>query len=587
MKKAAVAIVIIIAVVGAWAIIGRVWAPSGPPPVVAGETTLDACVPEGALTLAAQASTREMWDYFQTQDWYGRLVDLHIWQRIAETDVWRGLIDGLGELERKSGCSVNAETVMELLGEDWALAFYGVEAGEAPRILFAARVAGRPQLLDAWETLLQSEGTPPGTAMVDGREISVADIDGGTFGWVLDGDLLLFSTDAGLVSAAMAARAGDGALGDSADYRKVHDMLPDGMAGVAYADGVRLSEELRELYVSLEPDLAGFQTSLTLQGMAAMGSVWGLYEDGMRGQGVSFVPPDMPWAATRKAHLRGLELLPAGTVHAQAQALDIPGMYEGLIDVEERGPVGEALAEFENETGIDIAADIMTWIGKEYGIGFIGMNLDGMFPLPQYVVYVAVEDEVAALAFLDKLESVIKLKLGAEGDDESAGSGGSGSGGGGGLRFTRGEYDGHTVISVSYPLVPLRPTVIFVEGYMFITVSEGLARSIAEVSAGEEGSVTTDEMFRRVIPGGTRDCCLIQYYNVAEGLDMLDRLVDYAVSFGEGFAADDADVQELLGWAPDVKELLKALKFIRASGARGAPGSDGATDMQSITLLED
>ncbi len=102
-----------------------------------------------------------------------------------------------------------------------------------------------------------------------------------------------------------------------------------------------------------------------------------------------------------------LKFAPLNTIYYGWDCFDPKSYWEYLrselteqIAKTKQGPsFNDAVAEFEQQSGISIDKDIIPALGDELGIFFIDINLDGLIPMPEFVFFAKVDKKQA----LDRL----------------------------------------------------------------------------------------------------------------------------------------------------------------------------------------
>jgi len=120
------------------------------------------------------------------------------------------------------------------------------------------------------------------------------------------------------------------------------------------------------------------------------------------------------------------------------------------------------IAGFEEKLGIGIERDLLPTIGDEMGGYLKDVNLNGMFPVPQLVLFLEVKDEA-------KAQGIIKSLIEKQ-------------------PIFRPESDEHAGVGIQFFTVPLmadvQPAYAFVDGFLMVTTGKPMIKEAIDVRQG-------------------------------------------------------------------------------------------------------
>jgi hypothetical protein len=91
-------------------------------------------------------------------------------------------------------------------------------------------------------------------------------------------------------------------------------------------------------------------------------------------------------------------------VDATRIQMDVQGTADSL---QADSLVARQLAAFESETGIDVEADVVSWVGPEASFAIAGVDKTGFFPVPEVALTIATKDPARSRALLTRVETLV------------------------------------------------------------------------------------------------------------------------------------------------------------------------------------
>ncbi|MFN2420288.1 MAG: DUF3352 domain-containing protein [Gemmatimonadota bacterium] len=400
-------------------------------------------LPAGASVVVSGYDVEGFWSRVQASRLY---KDLKAIQGVREA--FAPLAESQREFEAETGLPLNEETLMTLFGQKFDLGFYGPLPEDHADLLFLAEVEDEGRGRTILETLEKRVTAEKGATFrgidVAGTPVRVAksrEGDDVLFYAFRDKRLTMATTEARLRSAIdLAAERGEvRAMTTVEEYVDALEKLPDAAIAI-YID----QEAVRQAAVRAMADttagappaspqrerLRAATSALETYRLASSVAV-GVYwtESGIRADVYSRLPegPRPPLAAMLTGSpepVRSLAYQPVTTLlYGSINTLDAKTIYDALYDyavdatriqmevadtpdsLRADSLVAAGLQNFQQETGIDIQRDIVSWVGREAALGIAGVDKSGFFPLPEVSLVIATQDRQQSSAFLSRMET--------------------------------------------------------------------------------------------------------------------------------------------------------------------------------------
>ena len=399
-----------------------------------------------ATTLPAGASV--VVSGYDLEAFWTRLKGTQLYTELAAIpdvrEAFAPLAESQAEFQAETGLALDEATLMTIFGRKFDLGFYGELPEDRADIVLVAALDDEEQartLLQALEAKVTEE-----------KEATFADVDlGGSQVRVAsdrEGDeVLLYSiADQELVIATtrdrmQGALSLDGeaqSMASSGDYETVIQKLPEATISI-YVDQRALREAAGRAAAAdtvsgddLQEERLRAATSALEDYQLASAVGVGVYwtEAGIQADAYTMFPEGERSALATMmtgspAPVRTLAFQPLNTLlYGAVNSIDAQIVYDELrryaieatrIQMNVQGTadslqadslVAQQLAAFQRESGIDIQADIVPWVGQEASFAIAGVDKTGFFPVPEIALTIATKDPQRARDFLTRLEGL-------------------------------------------------------------------------------------------------------------------------------------------------------------------------------------
>lgn len=550
-------------------------------------------LPSGASVVVSGYDVQGFWTRLQGSQLYKELQAIP-----GVREAFAPLAQSGREFEAETGLPLNEETVMTLFGKKFDLGFYGPLAGDRADLLMIAEIENEEAARTILQTLEQRVTSEQGAAFRDidvaGTRVRVAtntEREDVLFYGLGDGRLTMATTQARLQQAF--TLDGDGPdvqpMSEMEEYVAVLEKLPDAAIAI-YVDQRAVQEAARRARADttaaapegqIERERLRAATS-ALEGVElaraiAAGFYWD--EAGIRGDVYASFPegprPALAQMLTRQAApVRTLAFQPVGTLlYGAINTLDAAIVYNEFrryaIDATriqmgiKNSPdslradslVAAQLASFEQETGIDVETDIVSWVGSEAAFAITGVDKTGFFPLPETAFTIATKDRGRAQAFFTKLEGFVAEAARVRASIP--------------LAWQSEEYEGQTIRYAPTPLGEgLSLAYVVTDDFVVLASSRGLVRRMLDARGGRAEALPSNPNFGEMTDFYPTDVTALGFVNLEQILTEVQGLIGtYGQMTPGGAAAADS--------ASTPQQVLRALKNAPRMGFYSTADEDG------------
>ncbi len=486
------------------------------------------------------------------EDWFRALND------IVE---WRILREELETLQANMGLPEDIAGFEAFASERSAFAIFGLGGGTGPRIPAILYICQPRNIEDATATLkatfdsVAEFGLPVSRdslwvddSVVDSIEAGIG-VPGLGLSYVAKGDLLFICSNSAILDRVLdLPQIGTGRLADDPDFTALKEQLPDTYDKLSFANWKRLVSTLKELqkltaFIEEEEEralvnhIAGQVIALigTLRADANV-SVW---------EGKTRVTAGRTLLAEQRPEIFNqlfqyeprmfplFRLAPRGAENVWAtNILSLPDIWKAgwtLVDstAPNKDEIRAGFAEFEEETGLDIEEDFLSWMGTAYGMVKYPVDLESVIPINHFAVWIEVTDQEKAKAWLPKVVELIRKNTEMP------------------LQVVSQDYEGHTIsqVEVPIPFFPYNPCVTVVEDGLLIASYPAGLHEMLDVYDGRAKGLETDDSYEKVDPVLTGESNFVQFVNTSRATRGASKTLERAGQMAGFGAAQTQDVQ--------------------------------------------
>ncbi|MBA3556891.1 MAG: DUF3352 domain-containing protein, partial [Gemmatimonadales bacterium] len=216
--------------------------------------------------------------------------------------------------------------------------------------------------------------------------------------------------------------------------------------------------------------------------------------------------------------------------------------------------VDQGIAQFQQQTGMDIRTDILGWMGREAAFGLNGVVKGGFFPVPEASLVIQAADPARAQAFFRKLEA--QIAAAAQSSPQLQGFP---------VQFQEEDHKGVKIRFAPTPMGEgLAPAYALQDDYAVVALSRTTLKRMLDARTGAAPGVSANAQFESLggfLPGQAN---LVGYANTAA---LFTEIGSAVTTF-----------QQMSGQQPGIQaqdSVLAALKNIEAVGTYGLNDGGG------------
>lgn len=529
-----------------------------------------------AVATALPAGATVVVSGYDLEAFWTRLKGTRLYTELAAIpdvrEAFAPIAESQREFQAETGLALDEATLMTLFGRKFDLGFYGELPGDRADLLLVAALDDEPAartLLETLETKIAAEkearfadedlaGTQVRVATREDEEV--------LFYSVGDGRLVMATTRVRM-QGALALGEGGETMASTGDYESVISKLPEATISV-YVD----QRALREATERAAADTAGASAadrlqrerlraaSAALEGYNLASAVGvGVYwtEAGIRTDIYTKVPVDgrSPIAEmlTRSpSAIRTLSFQPEGTLlYGAVNSIDAQVIHDELrryaieatrIQMQIQGTpdslradslVTRQIAAFQRETGIDLQADLVSWVGQEAAFAVAGVDKTGFFPIPEIALTVATRDPQRAQAFLTKLEGLVSQAAAARASIP--------------LQWQAEQHQGQTVRYAPTPMGEgLALSYSVTDDFLLVASSRGLVKRMLDARGGSAQALPSNPGFGAMTEFYPSQANALGYVNIEEILTEVQGLMGTFGGMGGGAPADTTSATHMV-----------------------------------------
>ena len=517
-------------------------------------------LPAGASVVVSGYDIDAFWSRLQASRLYKELKAI---QGVREA--FAPLAQSQRQFEAETGLPLDEQTLMTLFGRKFDLGFYGRLPEDRADLLFVSNVTdeGRARtILETLETKITAEkGVTFRSMNVSGASVRVAKNRQGedVLFYALDDQRLTMATTDARLRAALDLAAGGAAaraMTSVEPYLDVLRKLPEASIAV-WVD----QEAVREAAARAAADTTDAQTpqqalqrerlraaTSAIEGYRLASSlVVGVYwtETGIRADVYTRFPEGPKPAiaqmlARSPGQVRSLAYQPVGTLlYVSINTLDAATIYRALYDyavdatriqmqvadtpdsLRADSVVAANLRAFQEQTGLDIEGDLVSWIGSEAALAVAGVDKTGFFPLPEVSLTIATRDADRSRAFLSRMEGEISEMARVRASVP--------------LSWQAEEHQGQTIRYAPTPLGEGLSLAYAIDGeFVLAASSRGLVRRMLDARAGRGQALPSNQEFAALTEFYPQQANVLGFVNIDQ---ILTQVQDLMQTYGQMGAA--------------------------------------------------
>jgi hypothetical protein len=217
--------------------------------------------------------------------------------------------------------------------------------------------------------------------------------------------------------------------------------------------------------------------------------------------------------------------------------------------------VSQQLAAFESETGIDVEADVIPWVGQEASFAIAGVDKTGFFPVPEIALTIATRDPQKSRDFLARVEG-----LATQAAAERASIP---------LQWQAEEHQGQTIRFAPTPMGEgLSLSYVVTDDFVVIGTSRGLIGRMLDTRGGSAQALPSNPGFSAMTEFYPSEANTLGFMNLEQILTEVQELMGtFGGMTGAGAAAADS--------SSATYKVMQALKNAPRSRSASATGSRG------------
>lgn len=429
------------------------------------------------------------------------------------------LAESQREFQAETGLALDEATLMTIFGRKFDLGFYGQLPKDRADIVLVAALddeEGARTLLQTLETKITEEkGATFADVDLAGSQVRVAsDRDGDeVLLYSIADQELVIATTRERMQGALSLGGEEQSMASSADYEAVIQKLPEATISI-YVDQRALREAAERAAADTlaggnlqEERLRAATTALEDYQLASAVGV-GVYwtEAGIQADAYTKFPEgERPALAAMMtgspAPIRTLAFQPVNTLlYGAINSLDAQIVYDELrryaiqatrIQMNVQGTadslqadslVAQQLAAFQRESGVDIQADIIPWVGQEASFAIAGVDKTGFFPVPEIALTIATKDPQKARDFLTRAEGLVSQAAAAQASIP--------------LQWQSQEHQGQTIRYAPTPMGEgLSLSYVVTDDFVLIGTNRGLLGRMLDTRGGSAQALPSNPGF--------------------------------------------------------------------------------------------
>ena len=550
------------------------------------ESAVEADVPEGvetkAVAMALPAGAQVVVSGHDLESFWSRLKSTRLY---ADLTTIEGAADGLAEMQSKflaeTGLPLDETTVLSVFGRKFDLGFYGPLPEDRADLALIAEVQDegrvREILAAVEEQVTEKEGATFRDIEYEGTTVRVAsspEQEDVFFHSLVDERLVMSTTESRFKETLdLAANRGTGStMGDNQDYMTVLGKLPASDI-VVFVDQRAMQEtamHAAEEQAGMEPGEAervraattAFQDLNYARAFAA-GAYW--TDAGIRSTMYTLLEPGPRRGfarilGTASEPARTLDLQPTATLLYFAVNTIVPdAVYEELLSfainatrvqmdvvgtpdsLRANEAVADKIAEFENNVGISIEEDILSWFDDEASLSITGVDRTGFFPLPEVSIVFTSKDAVRARTLFGKLETLVADAARARASIP--------------VVWQSEEYGGNTIRYAPTPVAQV--AYVVTDEFAIVGSSNGLVKRMLDAQSGQAEALPASAPYQALGDFYAEDVSGIGFIDLERTLTEVESLLETFGPMAGGAVADSTSTG---------RQVLRAFKNVPRMG---------------------
>jgi hypothetical protein len=476
-------------------------------------------------------------------------------------DAFAPIAEAQREFQDETGLALDEATLMTIFGRKFDLGFYGELPKDRADLLLVAALEDEEAartILQTLETKITAENEATfADEDLNGVDVRMATREGDEvlFYSIGDGRLVMATTRDRMTGALGLSGAGQ-SMASTADYESVISKLPESTitiyvnqqalreaAGRAVADTTGPDRLQRERLLAASAALEDYKLASAM----GIGVYW--TDAGMRTDVYTKIPADgrSPIAEmlTRSpSAIRSLSFQPMGTLlYGAINSIDAQVVFDELqryaieatrIQMDVQGTadslqadslVSRQMAAFERESGIDIQADIVSWVGQEVAFAIAGVDKTGFFPVPEIALTIATRDAARTGAFLTKVEGIASQAAAAQASIP--------------LQWQSEQYQGQTVRYAPTPMGEgLSISYAVTSDFVLLASNRGLVHRMIDAHGGNAQALPSNPGFGAMTEFYPAEANALGFVNLEEILTQVQELMGTFGAMSGGGVAD-------------------------------------------------
>jgi hypothetical protein len=242
-------------------------------------------------------------------------------------------------------------------------------------------------------------------------------------------------------------------------------------------------------------------------------------------------------------------------VDATRIQMDVAGTADSL---QADSLVARQLAAFESETGIDVEADVVSWVGQEASFAIAGVDKTGFFPVPEVALTIATKDPARSRALLTRVETLVGQAAAERASIP--------------LQWQAEEYQGQTLRYAPTPMGEgLSLSYVVTDDFVLIGSSRGLMKRMLDSRGGTAQALPSNPGFSAMTEFYPTEANALGFMNIEQILTEVQGLMG---TFGgmTGGSAAAADTSSATYKVMEAVKNAPRLGFYSSADAEGAFG---------------
>ncbi len=496
--------------------------------------SIEAVAPSGATVFLRLDHVYEHLESFRSSEFWKSVSQLDLPKLFAHESVeskkiqrynrWRD--DAVGILENP--------LFKELMGKEAAAALYpqldGFSNGNWPKgfsgVLVMTRLNSKVRVAESLGNIWNQYSQKWETRVSQYKNIPVVAIKlespNPTVYYARIADLLVVGVDERMVHAAIdTAKQETPALDKDAKFLGVRQRLYTSVDALFFADVPKVREFFEKYWDELFEEKTK-ATSLTrgkvreflhkLDGITAAGGAFVYVKPMQLKWVVDLDPAKITPELKRLSQCQASENKTAGFVPKDAIAYqwtgcaDFPSYYKKLKALRQKEGGANPFGGLEKTWNLNVEKDILPVLGREVGWYIQGFDVSGLFPIPQLVFFLKVNDDKAAQSILRKIVTTPVTMVQSE------------------------DYQNNKMNVISFPLVSLKPGYAFFNGYVLISTSDKLIKQSIDAAVDPAKGLAAEGIFKDLNTGerGPSGASAVSFIKIGEIARQSRAVVDWA-----------------------------------------------------------